>query len=85
MMFDMDNDGLRDIFVTNGLNHDLTDLDFVDFFANEIIQKMALTGKKESIDSIMAQANSAKWVKSNPSLLMRFRSLSHCAGSQCSG
>ena len=55
LMFDMDNDGLRDIFVTNGINHDLTDLDFVDFFANEIIQKMALTGRKESIDSIIAK------------------------------
>ena len=53
LLFDMDNDGLKDIFVTNGINHDLTDLDFVDFFANEIIQKMALTGKKESIDSII--------------------------------
>ena len=53
LMFDMDNDGHRDIFVTNGINHDLTDLDFVDFFADEIIQKMALTGKKESIDSII--------------------------------
>lgn len=53
LIFDMDNDGLRDIFVTNGINHDLTDLDFVDFFANEIIQKMALTGRKESIDSII--------------------------------
>lgn len=53
LLFDMDNDGLRDIYVTNGVNHDLTDLDFVDFFANEIIQRMALTGKKESIDSII--------------------------------
>ena len=53
LLFDMDNDGLRDLFVTNGINHDLTDLDFVDFFANEIIRKMALTGKKESIDSII--------------------------------
>ena len=53
LLFDMDNDGWRDIFVTNGVNHDLTDLDFVDFFANDIIQKMALTGKKESIDSII--------------------------------
>ena len=53
LLFDMDNDGLRDIYITNGVNHDLTDLDFVDFFANEIIQKMALTGKKESIDSII--------------------------------
>ncbi|WP_036380302.1 VCBS repeat-containing protein [Muricauda sp. MAR_2010_75] len=53
LMFDMDNDGFKDIFITNGINHDLTDLDFVDFFANEIVQKMALTGKKESIDSII--------------------------------
>jgi len=53
LLFDMDNDGFRDIYVTNGVNHDLTDIDFVDFFANEIIQKMALTGKKEAIDSII--------------------------------
>ena len=53
LIFDMDNDGFRDIYVTNGINHDLTDLDFVDFFANEIIQKMALTGKKASIDTII--------------------------------
>ena len=53
LLFDMDNDGFRDIFITNGINHDLTDLDFIDFFANEIIQEMALTGKKEAIDSII--------------------------------
>ena len=53
LIFDMDNDGLRDIYVTNGINHDLTDIDFVDFFANEIMQKMVLTGKKEAIDSII--------------------------------
>ncbi|MGB3145211.1 MAG: VCBS repeat-containing protein, partial [Maribacter sp.] len=53
LLFDMDNDGLKDIYITNGINHDLTDLDFVDFFANEIMQKMALTGRKESIDSII--------------------------------
>ncbi len=53
LIFDMDNDGYRDIYVTNGINHDLTDLDFVDFFANEIIQNMALTGKKQAIDSII--------------------------------
>ncbi|UOB18808.1 VCBS repeat-containing protein [Abyssalbus ytuae] len=53
LIFDMNNDGYRDIYVTNGINHDLTDIDFVNFFANEIIQKMALTGKKEAIDSII--------------------------------
>jgi len=68
LLFDMDNDGLRDIYVTNGVNHDLSDLDFVDFFANEIIQKMALTGKKESIDSIinkMPQAPQANYAYKN--------------------
>lgn len=55
LLFDMDNDGYRDIYVTNGINHDLTDLDFMDFFANDINQKMALTGKKEAIDSIIAK------------------------------
>lgn len=53
LLFDMDNDGYRDIYITNGINHDLTDLDFVDFMANDILQKMVLTGKKESIDSII--------------------------------
>lgn len=55
LIFDMDNDGFKDIYVTNGVNHDLTDIDFVNFFADEIIQKMALTGKKEAIDSIIAK------------------------------
>ncbi len=53
LLFDMDNDGYKDIYVCNGIYHDLTDQDFIDFFANEIIQKMILTGKKEEIDSII--------------------------------
>ncbi|MGO4912724.1 VCBS repeat-containing protein [Leeuwenhoekiella sp. W20_SRS_FM14] len=53
LLVDLDNDGYRDIYVTNGINHDLTDLDFVDFFADEIIQDMALTGKRQAIDSII--------------------------------
>ncbi|WGK66267.1 VCBS repeat-containing protein [Croceiramulus getboli] len=53
LLVDLDNDGYRDIFVTNGINHDLTDLDFVDFFANEIIRDMAVTGKLKAIDSII--------------------------------
>ncbi|MCF8713923.1 VCBS repeat-containing protein [Joostella atrarenae] len=55
VLFDMDNDGYRDIYVANGINHDLTDIDFVNFFANEIIQKMALTGQKQAIDSIISK------------------------------
>lgn len=34
LIFDMDNDGQKDIFVANGIVKDLTDFDFVDFYAN---------------------------------------------------
>jgi hypothetical protein len=52
LIFDMDNDGYQDIFVTNGIYQDLTDQDFIDFFANKVVQKMILSGIKEEVDSI---------------------------------
>lgn len=53
LIFDMDNDGYKDIYVTNGIMHDLTDIDFVDFFANEVIQNTVLTGEKKEISFII--------------------------------
>lgn len=53
LMFDMDNDGYKDIYVTNGIIHDLTDIDFVDFMADEVIRSMVLTGEKKDISSII--------------------------------
>ncbi|GHA42047.1 hypothetical protein GCM10007103_24210 [Salinimicrobium marinum] len=53
LIFDMDNDGLKDIYVSNGIYHDLTNQDFMDFFANDILQEMVLTGKKKEFDSIL--------------------------------
>src|SRR4030042_1229088 len=53
VMFDMDNDGYLDIFVTNGIYHDLTNQDFIDFFANHIVQEMIISGIKEEVDSII--------------------------------
>jgi len=53
LIFDADNDGLSDIYVCNGVNKDVTNLDFMDFFANDVIQKMVLTGKKESVDKVL--------------------------------
>lgn len=53
LLFDMDNDGLKDIFVCNGIYHDLTNQDFMNFFANDIIQNMVLTGKKEEVSNII--------------------------------
>ncbi len=53
LLFDMDNDGYKDIYVCNGIYHDLTNQDFMDFFANEVMQKMAITGKKEDMENII--------------------------------
>lgn len=53
IMFDADNDGYSDLFVCNGIYHDVTDQDFIDFFANDVIQKMAMTGQKEEVDQII--------------------------------
>ena len=58
MMFDADNDGLNDIYVSNGIYRDLTNQDFIDFFANTMIQKMVLTGKKDEIGSIIDKMSS---------------------------
>lgn len=55
LVLDADNDGLSDIFVCNGIYHDVTDQDFIDFFANDVIQKMALTGKKEEINDVISK------------------------------
>jgi hypothetical protein len=53
LIFDMDNDGYKDIYVTNGIIHDLTDIDFVDFLANEIIRKTVVNGEKHEITTII--------------------------------
>lgn len=40
LMFDMDDDGLKDIFVANGINKDVTDQDFINYLSDErTIQK----------------------------------------------
>ncbi|MFL1012643.1 VCBS repeat-containing protein [Flavisericum labens] len=55
LLFDMDNDGYKDIYVCNGIYHDLTNQDFMTFFANDIIQNMVLTGEKEEVSSIISK------------------------------
>ncbi len=53
LFFDADNDGLNDIYVCNGINHDVTNLDFMDFFANDVVQGMVESGVKQSVDSVL--------------------------------
>ncbi|MEZ0487408.1 VCBS repeat-containing protein [Fibrella aquatica] len=53
LLFDADNDGYNDIYVCNGIYNDIIDQDFIDFFANELAQKMVLSGKKQEFDQIV--------------------------------
>ncbi len=69
LLFDMDNDGYRDIYICNGIYKDVTDQDFIDFFANDIIQRMVLTGKKEALDSVL------KRMPSHPLINKAFRNM----------
>jgi hypothetical protein len=55
LLFDMDNDGYKDIYVCNGIFNELTNQDFMDFFANDFLQKMVITGKKEDMETIIAK------------------------------
>ncbi|MEY2918345.1 MAG: hypothetical protein RIS73_2059, partial [Bacteroidota bacterium] len=55
LIFDMDNDGWNDLYVCNGVSKDVTNLDFMDFFANDVNQKMVLTGKKEAVENILKE------------------------------
>ena len=53
LMFDADNDSKVDIYVSNGIFHDVIDQDFIDFFANEVTQKMVLSGERENMRNII--------------------------------
>lgn len=52
-MFDANNDGLSDIIVCNGIYRDVTDQDFIDFFANDVVNQMVLKGKKEEVNNVI--------------------------------
>jgi hypothetical protein len=53
LMFDMNNDSYKDLYVSNGIRQDLTNQDFIDFFADEVYQRMATSGNKTAQDSII--------------------------------
>jgi hypothetical protein len=53
LLFDADNDGLNDIYICNGIYKDVIDQDFIDFFADDIIQKMVTTGEKQEMQQIV--------------------------------
>ncbi len=78
LIFDMDNDGYKDIYVSNGIFHDLTDQDFMDFFANEIIRDMTITEIKQDKDKVIDK------MPSNPQVNAVFRNNGNLAFSDFS-
>ncbi|MDX5480024.1 MAG: VCBS repeat-containing protein, partial [Cyclobacteriaceae bacterium] len=48
LMFDMDNDGHKDIFVANGIYQDLTDLDYLNFIDNDETKRSIIS--QEGVD-----------------------------------
>ncbi len=53
VFFDADNDGLNDLFVCNGIAKDVGNLDFLDFFSNEVYAKMVETGQRTEMDELL--------------------------------
>lgn len=54
LMFDMDNDGLRDIFVANGIYQDLTNQDYLQFISNEEMVKSIVEGNKVNYEKLVS-------------------------------
>ncbi len=56
LIFDMENDGEKDIFVANGIYQDLTDQDYIQFISNEETMKSIVTDNvvdyKKLVDAI---------------------------------
>jgi enediyne biosynthesis protein E4 len=53
LIADMDNDGLKDIFVANGIFKDLTDQDYVQYMANPAEVRKILLAEKEGIKKLI--------------------------------
>lgn len=50
LWFDFDNDGLKDLFVTNGISKRLNDIDYLNFISNQVIQEKIRTESMEQTD-----------------------------------
>lgn len=54
VLFDADNDGYNDIYVCNGINRDLSNLDFLDFFSGDFYNSMLQANRRDDVaDSLL--------------------------------
>lgn len=69
LMFDMDNDGLRDIFVANGIFQDITDLDYLNFIDDETTKSKIISQEGVNFKALVDP------IPSNPIPNYAFRNL----------
>lgn len=60
LIFDMDNDGLKDLFVANGIFQDLTDQDYLQYFSNKEVVKTIVKGKDIDYEKLISAIPSMK-------------------------
>jgi hypothetical protein len=60
LMMDLDNDGLKDIFVANGIYKDLTDQDYIQFFSNRDMVVSIISGNKVDYKTLIDAIPSVK-------------------------
>ncbi|NNF32878.1 MAG: VCBS repeat-containing protein [Saprospiraceae bacterium] len=53
LISDYDNDGLKDLYVTNGIYQDLTDQDFLNYISNEEVMKSMVEGNKVDYEKLI--------------------------------
>ena len=60
LIMDLDNDGLKDLFVANGIYKDLTDQDYLQYFSNRDMAMSIITGNKVDYKSLIDAIPSVK-------------------------
>jgi hypothetical protein len=60
LILDLDNDGLKDIFVANGIYKDLTDQDYIQFFSNRDMIMSIISGNKVDYKTLIESIPSVK-------------------------
>jgi hypothetical protein len=60
LIFDMNNDGSKDLFVANGIFQDLTDQDFIQYFSNREVVKTIVKGKDIDYEKLISVIPSEK-------------------------
>lgn len=53
LFFDMDNDGMKDLFIANGIFKDLTDQDYLQYISNEAVIKSIVTNNSVDYNKLI--------------------------------